>query len=29
MVRLSPLIEVSFDGADGAVGQTGHPRTPA
>jgi len=29
MVRLSPLIEVSFDGADGADGQTGHPRTPA
>lgn len=26
MVRLSPLIEVSFDGAGG---QTGHPRTPA
>ncbi len=26
MIRLSPLIEVSFDGADG---QTGHPRTPA
>jgi deazaflavin-dependent oxidoreductase (nitroreductase family) len=26
MVRLSPLIEVGFDGGDG---QTGHPRTPA
>jgi deazaflavin-dependent oxidoreductase (nitroreductase family) len=26
MVRLSPLIEVSFDGADG---QAGHPRTSA
>jgi len=26
MVRLSPLIEVGFDGADG---QTGHPPTPA
>ncbi len=29
MVRLSPLIEVGFDGADGADGQTGHPPTPA
>ncbi len=26
MVRLSPLIEVSFDGADGAVGHTDHQR---
>jgi len=32
MVRLSPLIEVSFDGADGADGadgQAGHPQSPA